>query len=215
MLATAVFSLSACSSQKVQQNIQTSARAVQPAVSAVECGGGSVKAAIEDCRAQGGHYGHCAVVASRAGYSSAKACYTYSADIHRRREQLVGQEGALDAEIRYLQGVNNDTERLNVELGGKIEEVTARTNTAVESLKAGQMTEAEVTQLHAILDHEVTEARKQLEVVSQELESAQQYRARQTGASSDELDAEIAQLQSLLAQIQRGTRALSAQRDRI
>jgi chromosome segregation ATPase len=136
-------------------------------------------------------------------------------DIQTSARALVGQEGALDAEIRYLQAVNGDTERLNDELGGKIDEVTARTNTAVESLKAGQMTETELAQLHAILDHEVAEARKQLEVVSQELESAQQYRARQPDLSSAALDAQIEQLQNLLAQVQRRTRAMSAQRDRI
>jgi BMFP domain-containing protein YqiC len=212
---TVALLLSACSTQSLHQHIETSARTVQPAVSAVECGGGRAKTAIEACRAQGGHYGHCALIASRAGYASARACYTYAADIHRRREQLVGKEGDLDAEIRYLRGVNSDTERLNAELAGKIDEVTARTDTGVRSLAEGKMTQAEATQLRAILDQEVAEAHKQLDVVSRELDSAQQYRARQARDSSSPLDAEIEQLQTLLAEVQRRTRALSAQRERI
>ncbi len=87
----------ACSGQQVQEKLQPTERALQPTASALECGGGSVKAAIASCRAAGGDYGHCAVVASRAGVSDATACYTYAAKVHQRREQLVGQEGQLDA----------------------------------------------------------------------------------------------------------------------
>ena len=102
-----------CSTEEAQQKLEPTERAVQPTVSAFECGGGSVKKAITSCRAEGGKYGHCAIVAWHAGVSDATACYTYASKIHKRREQLVGQEDQLDAQIHYLQDVNADTEDLN------------------------------------------------------------------------------------------------------
>ncbi|MDP9090009.1 MAG: hypothetical protein M3O26_14860 [Pseudomonadota bacterium] len=203
------------SSDRVQEKLQPTERALQPTVSAMECGGGSVSAAIAACRAEGGHTGHCAIVAANAGLSGATACYTYAAQVKNRREQLVGQEDQLDAHIRYLQDVNQDTERLNTQLGSKITEVTARTDTAVDSLAKGEMTQTELEQLHAILDHEVSAARHELDTVSRELQAALQYRSRQPSDAAVKLDAEIARLQELLNQAQRDTGALALQRQRI
>jgi paraquat-inducible protein B len=202
------------SGEKVQEKLEPTERALQPTVSAFECGGGSVSAAISACRAEGGHTGHCAVVAANAGVSGATACYSYATQIKKRRQQLVGQEDQLDAHIRYLQDVNQDTEVLNNELSGKIVEVTARTDTAVDSLAKGEMTQAELNQLRAILDHELTAAQRQLDTMSRELQAAQQYRARQSPEAA-RLDDEIARLQELLNQAQRDTGALALQRQRI
>jgi hypothetical protein len=203
-----------CSSQRVQERLQPAERAVQPTVSALECGGGSLKATIASCRAEGGHYGHCAILASRAGVSGATACYTYASKIRQRREQLVGQEDQLDTQIRYLQDVNGYTEGLNVELNERIQEVTARTDTAVDSLAQGEMTESELSQLRAILDIEVSSAQRQLDAASRELQAAEHYRSRQQPPTAA-LDAEIARLQALLNEAQRQTGALVAQRQRI
>ncbi len=199
--------------QPIQEKLEPTERAVQPTASAIECGGGSVKASIESCKAQGGHYGHCALIASRAGVSSATSCYTYASKIHKRREQLVGQEDQLDAQIHYLQDVNKDTEALNAELSGRLEEVTARTDTAVESLAQGEMTRTELAQLRTIIDGEVSYAQRQLGEVTHELQSAEQYRLRQQPVAAA-LDAEIVRLQGLLADAQRQTNSLVAQRQR-
>ncbi|HEY0747801.1 MAG TPA: hypothetical protein VGD63_13965 [Steroidobacteraceae bacterium] len=201
------------SGDKVQEKLEPTERALQPTVSAFECGGGSVSAAIAECRAEGGHTGHCAIVAANAGVAGATVCYSYAAAIKKRREQLVGQEDQLDSQIRYLQDVNQDTEVLNTELSGKIVEVTARTDTAVDSLAKGEMTQTELNQLRAILDHELTAAQHQLETMSRELQAAQQYRRQAPEAAR--LDAEIARLQELLNQAQRDTGALALQRQRI
>jgi hypothetical protein len=203
-----------CSSRQLEEKLQPTERAVQPTVSAVQCGGGSVKATIESCRAKGGNYGHCAIVASRAGVSDATACYSYATQIHQRREQLVGQEDQVDAQIRYLQDVNADTRGLNAELNVRIQEVTARTDTAVDSLAHGEMTSSDLDQLRSILDIEVSSAQKQLDAASGELRAAEQYRAHQPPPTAA-LDAEIAQLQSLLDTAQRQTRELVAQRQRV
>jgi predicted metal-dependent hydrolase len=205
----------ACSSQQVQEKVQPGERALQPTVSAFECGGGRMKSTIESCRAEGGHYGRCAVLASRAGVSRATECYNYASTIHKRREQLVGQEDQLDAEIRYLQDVNRDTEGLNRELSGRIEEATARVDTGVESLAQGEMAQSELTQLHAILDNEVSFAQRQLDAASSELQAAEQYRERQPAPTRAALDAQIARLQALLDEARRQTTALVAQRERI
>jgi hypothetical protein len=205
----------ACSGQQVQEKLQPSARALQPTVSAFECGSERVKSTIASCRAEGGHYGRCAIVASRAGVSDATACYSYASKIHRRREQLVGQEDQLDAEMRYLQDVNGDTEGLNAELSGKIGEATARTDAGVESLAQGEMTQSELAQLRAILDNEVSFAQHQLDAASSELQAAEQYRSRQPAPTRAALDAEIDRLQALLNEARRQTTALIAQRGRI
>lgn len=203
-----------CSGEQVQQKLQPTARAVQPTVSAFECGSDSVREAIASCRAEGGEYGHCAIVAWHAGVSDATACYSYASKIHQRREQLVGQEDQVDAQMHYLQDVNADTEVLNAELAMRVEEVTARTDIAVESLARDEMTASELAQLRAILDNEVLSARRQLDTASRELQVAERYRSRQQ-PSTAELDAQIARLQVLLNEAQARTRALVAQRQRI
>ena len=201
--------------EKVQAKLQPAERTLQPTVSAFECGGGSVTSAISTCRAAGGHTGHCAIVAVNAGVSGATACYTYATAIKDRREQLVGQEDELDAHIRYLQDVNQDTEVLNTELNVKITEVTERTDTAVDSLATGEMTQAELAQLRAILDQEVAAAQQQLDTVARELQAAEHYRSAQSSETAARLDTEIARLQELLSQAQRDTAALALQRQRI
>jgi hypothetical protein len=202
-----------CSSEQVQHKLEPTGRALQPTVSAFECGGGSVKDAIASCRAEGGKYGHCAIVAWHAGVSDATACYTYASRIHQRREQLVGQEDQLDAHMHYLQDVNADTEDLNAELAIRMEEVTARTDTAVDSLAQGEMTESELAQLRAILDNEVLSARRQLDTASRELQVAERYRSQQPSTAA--LDAQIARLRALVNEAQDRIRALVAQRQRI
>jgi hypothetical protein len=210
----AIFLMGGCFSERVQKKLEHTERAVQPTVNAFECGGGSVKAAIASCRAEGGSYGHCAIVASRSGVTDATACYSYAAEIHTRREQLVGQEDQLDAQIRYLADVNVDTERLNAELNGRIADAVARTDAGVDSLAQGEMTASELSQLHSILDIEVSSAQRQLDAASRELQAAEQYRSHQQPRTAA-LDAEIARLQALLNETQRQTSALIAQRQRI
>jgi chromosome segregation ATPase len=153
-------------------------------------------------------------VAWHVGVSDATACYTYASRVHQRREQLVGQEDQLDAQLHYLQDVNADTQDLNAELAIRVEEATARTDIAVESLARGEMTESELAQLRAILDNEVFSAQRQLDTASRELQVAERYRSRQQ-PSTAALDAQILRLQALVNEAQGRTRAIVAQRQRI
>lgn len=212
-LSIASFLLSAgCSIDSAK--LEPTERAVQPTVSAFECGGESVRTAIASCRAEGEDYGHCAVAAWHVGVSDATACYTYSSKVHKLREQLVGQEGQLDAQIRYLQDVNADTEQLNAELATRVETATERTDIAVDALARGKMTASDLDQLRSILDNEQSYAERQLDTASSQLQLAERYRAQQSPATAA-LDAEIDRLQTLLAETQRQTRALMAQRQRL
>jgi len=92
--------------------------------------------------------------------------------------------------------------------------VTARTDTAVDSLAQSEMTEAELAQLREILYIEVSAAQRQLDAASRELQAAKQYRSRQLPPTAA-LDAEIERLQALLNETQRQTSELVAQRQRI
>lgn len=206
--------VTACSTQRVQQKLDPAERAVQPTVSAFECGGGSVRAAIASCRAEGGHYGHCALVASRAGVTGATSCYTYANQVRKHRAQLIGQEDQLDAQTHYLQDLNMETAKLNDELTSRAEDAKARADIASDSLAQGQMTASELNQLRAILDVEVSSAQRQLDAASQELQAAERYRGQQPSPVAA-LDAQIARLQSLLEETQRDTSALVAQRQRL
>ena len=206
--------IAGCSEERVRAKLEPTERAVQPTVSAFQCGGGSIKTAIAACRAEGGHYGHCALVASRAGVTGATACYNYANEIKDRRAELVGKEDQLDAQIAYLRTVNADTERLNTEMNSRLDEATARADTAVQSLAQGEMTKSDLEQLRSILDVEVSYAQQQLEAASRELQAANQYRSRQQSPTAA-LDDEIARLQSLLDETQRQTKALVDQRQRL
>jgi hypothetical protein len=212
LLSMAFFLAAGCSFEPAQ--LQPTERAVQPTVNAFECGGTSVKETIASCRAEGGNYGHCAVVAWHTGVSDATACYNYSTKIHRLREQLVGQEDQLDAQIHYLQDVNTDTEKLNADLATRVDAVTQRTDIAVDTLARGKMTASDLEQLRSILDNEASYAERQLDTASRQLEVAERYRSQQQPATAA-LDAQIARLKALLEETQRQTRALMAQRQRI
>jgi len=182
---------------------------------ALECGGGAAAAAILLCKLSGGNDKTCIPVAVGTGAAGAAICYSYADRIQKRRQALAGQEGSLDARIRYLHGVNQDTEELNRQLAAKVKSVTASTDQAVAALYAGRTSQDQLAQERAALDREVQSAQQQVATAGQELRSAQQFRAQQAAGTTGALDAEIARLQGLLAQAQANTSALAAQRQRI
>jgi hypothetical protein len=188
--------------------------ATQQGTSALECGGGGAVAALILCKLAKGSDASCAALAAGAGAAGAVICYSYADKIQKRRAQLAGHEKDLNAQIQYLQTVNQDTEDLNKQLAAKVTTVTKSTDQAVASLAQGQTTQAELSKQRQALDNEVKAAQTQVNAAAQELKSAQQFRDQQTSPSSV-YDAEIARLQDLLNQAQRNTSALAAQRQRI
>jgi hypothetical protein len=188
--------------------------ATQQQTSALECGGGGAVAAVILCKLAKGNDATCAALAVGAGAAGAAICYSYADKIQKHRAQLAGHEKDLNAQIQYLHTVNQDTEDLNKQLAAKVVTVTKSTDQAVAAIAQGQTTQAELNKQRQGLDNEVKAAQTQVNAAAQELKSAQQFRAQQTGPSSA-YDAEIARLQDLLNQAQRNTSALAAQRQRI
>ena len=183
--------------------------------SALECGGGGAVAALLLCKLAGGSDASCGAIAVGAGAAGAAVCYSYADRIQKRRQALAGKENDLDARIRYLQGVNRDTEELNKQLAAKVNAVTRSTDQAVVALRNGQATQAALTRERQALDREVQSAQAQVDTAARELDSARQFRSRQATVASNDLDAEITRLEGLLNQAQSNTTALAAQRQRI
>jgi septal ring factor EnvC (AmiA/AmiB activator) len=189
--------------------------ATEEGSSAVECGGGTAAGALILCKLFGGSNQSCAALAVGAGAAGAAICYSYASKIQKHRRELAGHEQDLDARIKYLRQVNQDTEELNNQLAAKVASVTKSTDQAVDAITRGQASQAQLAQTRQVLDNEVQAAQRQVNTVAQELQSAQQFRAQQTSGPSFELDDQIARLQNLLNQAQRSTSALAAQRQRI
>lgn|SRR5271165_61142 len=189
--------------------------ATQQQTSALECGAGGAVAAILLCKLAGGNDKSCAAIAVGVGAAGGAICYSYANNIQKRRKELAAQGDTLSAHLKYLQGVNHDTEVLNTQLTTQVNSVTKSTDQAVDSLAKGQMTQADLTHQRQALDNQVNAAQAQVNAVSQELQSARQYRAQHAATPSPDMDAEIARLQDLLSQAQRSTSALAAQRQRI
>jgi septal ring factor EnvC (AmiA/AmiB activator) len=189
--------------------------ATQQETSAVECGAGGAVLAVVICKMAHGNDASCAAIGAGAGAAGAAICYSYANNIQKRRQALAAQGDTLNAHLKYLQGVNQDTATLNSQLAAKVTAVTNSTDQAVNALAKGQMTQAELAHQRQALDAQVTAAQAQVNTATQELQSARQYRAQQGTAPSPALDAEIARLQELLSQAQSSTSALAAQRQRI
>jgi septal ring factor EnvC (AmiA/AmiB activator) len=183
--------------------------------SALECGGGAAAGALILCKLFGGNNQACAALAVGAGAAGAAICYSYASKIQKHRRELAGHEEDLDARIRYLRQVNQDTEELTNQLAAKVTALTKSTDQAADALARGQATQAQLAQTRQVLDNEVQAAQRQVNTVAQELQSAQQFRAQHTSAASFELDTEIARLQSLLNQAQRSTSAMASLSQRI
>lgn len=189
--------------------------ATQQGNAALECGGGGAAGAILLCKLAGGSDKSCAAIAVGAGAAGAAICYSYASKIQKHRQELAGHENDLDARIKYLHGVNQDTQQLNQQLAAKVTSVTQSTDQTVDAVGKGQETQAQLTQQRQALDNEVKAAQAQVDTAAQELKSAKQFQARQPPGSSAQLDSEIARLQDLLSEAQRDTSALAAQRQRI
>lgn len=189
--------------------------ATQQGTSALECGGGGAVAALVLCKLAKGNDATCAALAAGTGAAGAAICYSYADKVQKRRAQLAGHENDLDAQIRYLHTVNQDTEELNKQLAAKVAAVTKSTDQAVAAVAQGQTNLAELNRERAGLDNEVKAAQTQVDAAAKELKSAQAFRAKHASEPGGPYDAEIARLQDLLNQAQTNTSAIAAQRLRL
>ena len=186
-------------------------------MAALECGAVGAGLATAICIAAGGSAAACAGAAAGGGALGAGICYTYAQKYEKRRQELAGKENDLDARLKYVRGLNEDSEKLNQDLNARVEQVSKRADKIVAQIREGTISQQQLVKEREELLKEENVAKDQVTLEKNALEDMKQFQARQarTGNESAELDAEIRKQERLLAETQNATRALAAQRQRI
>ena len=186
-------------------------------MAALECGAVGAGLATAICIAAGGSAAACAGAAAGGGALGAGICYTYAQKYEKRRQELAGKENDLDARLKYVRGLNEDSEKLNQDLNARVEQVSKRADKIVTQMREGTISQQQLVKEREELLKEENVAKDQVALEKNALEDMKQFQARQaqTGNESAELDAEIRKQERLLAETQNATRALAAQRQRI
>jgi hypothetical protein len=182
--------------------------------SAVECGAAGAVGGLLLCKLMGGDDRQCAVVTVLAGAGGASICYVYAGNLEKRQKELAGKENDLDARLRYVRGVNEDSAKLNQQLRDRVTKVTRHTDDLVAQINQKTVSQQKLTQEREALDNEVKAANEQLALEKKALDDMKQFQAQHAGKSR-ELDSEIAKQRRLLAETERQTTALASQRERI
>jgi hypothetical protein len=186
-------------------------------MAALECGAVGAGIATAICIAAGGKAAACAGAAAGGGALGAGICYTYAQKYEKRRQELAGKENDLDARLKYVRGLNEDSEKLNQDLNARVEQVSKRTDKIVAQVNEGAISRQELIKEREGLLKEENAAKDQVALEKSALDDMKRFQARQAqaGNESAELDAEIQKQERLLAETQNATRALAAQRQRI
>lgn len=190
-------------------------------MAALECGAVGAGLAAAICLAAGGNAATCAGAAAGGGLLGAGACYTYAQKYEKRRQELAGKEDDLDARLKYVRGLNEDSKKSNEELNKRVAQVSKHTDTVVAQIKQGTISQQELEKEREALLKEEKLANDQVALEKSALEDMKRFQAeqkRKTGADSAthaELDAEIKKQQRLLEETQTQTSALASQRQRI
>jgi chromosome segregation ATPase len=148
------------------------------------------------------------------------ACYAFASHYEKRREELAGKENDLDARLKYVKGLNEDSEKLNKQLNTRLAEVSRRTDEISAEVEQGTITRQQLAKERAALQKEEQAARDQVELQKTALEDMKRFQAQQSKAGQDdpriaELDAEIAKQERLLKEAQGATTAFAAKAGRI
>lgn len=180
----------------------------------LECGLGGAGASYLACKLAGGTDAHCAEIGAAVGAGGALACSLYARHLEQRRKELEGKENDLDAQIRYVQGLNADTQQLNADLAKRVASVTQSTDKVVAEIQQQQMSQAQIAQERKSRDDMLKTSQDEVSQGTQALQTAKELRAKDSN-SSPALDAAITQQEQLLAEAQRQVGLLAAQRDRV
>jgi len=180
----------------------------------LECGLGGAGAGYLACKLAGGTDAHCAEIGAAVGAGGALACSLYAQHLEQRRKELEGKENDLDAQIRYVQGLNADTQQLNADLAKRVASVTESTDKVVAEIQQQQMSQAQIAQERKTRDDTLRTSQDEVNQGTQALQTAKELRAKDSNASPA-LDAAIQQQEQLLAEAQRQVGLLAAQRDRV
>lgn len=138
------------------------------------------------------------------------AGYSYADNIAKRRQELAGKENDLDARINYARGVNQDTKEYNQRLEKEIKEMEA----LVAKVDQQQITQQKLEKKRQVLSQDVQVANDHLASAEKELQDLKNFQSQQP-QTSDELDAEIADIEQNLAQLRENTSELASLSQRI
>lgn len=188
--------------------------ATQSGTAALQCGGGAAVVSYLACKALGKSDKDCAIVAGVSGLAGSAICYSYAQNLEKRRKELAGRENDLDARIKYVRGINEDTVALNGQLTKRVAEVTKATDTLVAQIQAKKVSQQELAKEREARDTEVKNAREQVAKNEEALREVRVYRASLKQPSTD-LDEAIKRQQQLYDESQRQVLALAAQRARV
>jgi hypothetical protein len=180
----------------------------------LQCGLGGAAVSFLACRLAGKNNAECAKVGAGVGLAGALACSLYARHLEERRKELAGKENDLDAQIRYVQGLNTDTKQLNANLTQRVTSVTQDTDKLVAQIAQQQISKEQLEKERKTRDDLVKTSQAEVSQGTQALETSKQFRT-QKGDSAAALDAAIAQQEQLLAEAQRQVDLLAAQRARV
>ncbi|MDE2051594.1 MAG: hypothetical protein KGJ72_11305 [Gammaproteobacteria bacterium] len=180
----------------------------------LECGLGGAGASYLACKLAHGSDARCAEVGALVGAGGALACSLYARHLEERRKELAGKENDLDAQIRYVQGLNADTRQLNTDLAQRVASVTQSTDKVVAEIQQQQISQAQLAQERKTRSDLLRTSQEEVNQGTQALQTAKDLRAKD-GDSAPALDAAIRQQEQLLAEAQRQVALLAAQRDRV
>ena len=200
LVALSCFSLAACETQSQTASLQ--------------CGAGGAVIAFAVCKALGRPDAECARAAAVIGIGGAAICYSYAANLERRRKELQGHENDLDRRIQYVRGLNQDTQQLNTELSGRVAAVTQDTDKVVAQIQQRRLTQQQLAQAQQARDAEVSKAESQVVKSREALTEVKTYRAQLKQPSAD-LDVAIAKQQQLYDDSEHQVQLLAAQRARV
>jgi len=180
----------------------------------LECGAAGLGVAFLICKAAGGSNATCAAAGGAAAVGGGVLCYNLSDKMDKRRKELAGHENDLDARLRYVKGVNEDTAKYNAELKQQVTALTQHTDTVVQEIHQKTIDEKKLADQRKALDAALKNANDSVTAQRNSLNFMRSYQAEQAG-KSQELAAEVQRQQMLLAETQREATALAAQRQRI
>ncbi|MCP4117723.1 MAG: hypothetical protein GY737_20460 [Desulfobacteraceae bacterium] len=129
------------------------------------------------------------------------AGYSYADSITKRQKELERKENNLDARINFARGVNEDTLKYNQDLEKQIR---------IREANIEKMTQKAEQQA---LEKEIRTAEQNKALLKNGIEDLKNFQANQPQVS-DELDAEIAELEKNLARLKSNTSKLASLRHR-
>jgi hypothetical protein len=191
-----------------------SSATVPTAKAGLECGLASAGVTYLACRLTGKSAAQCAEIGAGVGLAGALACSLYAKHLEARRKQLAGKENDLDAQIRYVQGLNADTRQLNADLTERVASVTQDTDKLIAKIQQQQISQEQLSQERKTRDDLLKTSQSEVTQGAQALQEAKQFRAERDSSSAD-LDAAIAQQEQLLTEAQHQVDLLAAQRARV